>query len=214
MKYGSLFTGAGGLDMAIEQLFDATPAWLCEFDKHASNLLEQLYPGVPNLGDITQVDWHAVEPIDILVGGSPCQDVSQAGKRSGIAPGTRSGLWYSMCDAIEVLQPKLVIWENVGGVLSAKANSDLGWTEGLLDSRADEQKPAKEKDHALRALGRVLGDLTEMGYDARWGTFRAGSKRSADLDHVGAPHQRARVFVVAYPSGERHGSSLHTGDLG
>ena len=110
-------------------------------------------------------------------------------------PGTRSGLWESMALAIETLRPKLVVWENVKGALSADAYCDMGWAEGLVDERTASQRPAKEKDKPLRALGRVLGDLTEIGYDAEWETLSAES--------VGATHQRERVFVVAYPYGQR-----------
>ena len=126
-----------------------------------------------------------------------CQDLSTAGQRAGMKPGTRSGLWESMTHAIEQLQPRLVVWENVRGALSAEAYSDsnMGFFEGLVDERTPSQRPAKEKDKPLRALGRVLGDLANLGYDAEWTTVRASD--------VGAPHRRERVFVIAYPHGER-----------
>lgn len=79
------------------------------------------WPHAPNLGDITIIDWTTVPPIDILCGGFPCQDVSTVGKRAGVAPGTRSGLWAHMATAIEALQPEWVVIENVRGLLSAPA---------------------------------------------------------------------------------------------
>lgn len=91
LKIGSLFTGYAGLDRAAQTLFTgADIAWHCEIDPAAIAVLEQHYPGVRNLGDVAQVDWGAVEPVDILTGGSPCQDLSDAGKRAGMADGTRS----------------------------------------------------------------------------------------------------------------------------
>lgn len=181
-KVGALFAGYGGLEMAVSEVFpDAHPAWVAEFEDAPSRILAQRFPDVPNLGDVTAVDWAAVEPVDIITGGSPCQDLSHAGKRAGMRAGTRSGLWASMCDAIEIIRPRLVVWENVRGALSAEADS------------AVEPCPICVGDGrgvTLRALGRVLGDLAELGYDAAWTGVRAAD--------VGAPHGRFRVFVLAW----------------
>jgi DNA (cytosine-5)-methyltransferase 1 len=131
-------------------------------------------------------DWSQVPPVDILTGGFPCQDVSSAGLRAGIAPGTRSGLWNLMAQAINALRPPLVIIENVEGLLSAPAHSPVEqcpWCVGNLPGGGG---------HVLRALGAVLGDLTDLGYDARWATVAASD--------TGAPHRRRRVFIVARPA--------------
>ena len=98
--------------------------------------------------------------------------------------GTRSNLWVNMREAIATIQPRLVVWENVQGALSAAAysSSDMEPGQGFLGGGGGH----------LRALGRVLGDLAEIGYDARWATLRASE--------VGAPHHRARVFLIAYPA--------------
>lgn len=183
LTHGSLFTGYGGLDMAVEQVFGAKTVWVSDIDKGANKIIEHRFPGVQNLGDITKVDWVEVPKVDIISGGSPCQDVSHAGKRAGMTEGTRSNLWVSMREAIEVLKPRFVVWENVRGVLSAKADSEVESCEGCLGDGAG--KPS------LRALGRVLGDLASIGYDAEWRGIRASA--------AGAPHQRFRVFIVAYP---------------
>src|SRR5699024_8672369 len=119
VKSGSLFSGAGGLDLAVEAVFHAPPAWFVEFDKGPSKVLAHHWPTVPNYGDVTAVDWDAVEPVDIITGGFPCQDVSHAGKRAGLGAGTRTGLWANMLQAIDQLQPRLVVAENVRGLLSA-----------------------------------------------------------------------------------------------
>jgi DNA (cytosine-5)-methyltransferase 1 len=116
MRAGSLFTGYGGLDMAATAVLGCDTAWVCEVDPAAAALLAHRYPGVPNLGDITAVDWTQVEPVDVLVGGFPCQDISNAGKRAGIE-GERSGLWSYFADAIRVLRPRYVLIENVSALV-------------------------------------------------------------------------------------------------
>ena len=184
MKLGSMFSGYGGLDLAVHEAFDADTAWVAEFDAAPSRILAERFPGVPNLGDVTAVDWGAVEPVDIIAGGSPCQDVSAAGRRAGMTEGTRSNLWVAMREAIATIRPEWVVWENVLGALSAKASSasDVEQRPGFVGDRPD--------GPTLRALGRVLGDLATLGYDAEWRVVRASE--------VGAPHQRARVFVLAH----------------
>jgi DNA (cytosine-5)-methyltransferase 1 len=116
MRAGSLFTGYGGLDMAATAVLGCDTAWVCEVDPAAAALLAHRYPGVPNLGDITAVDWTQVEPVDVLVGGFPCQDISNAGNRAGIE-GERSGLWSYFADAIRVLRPRYVLIENVSALV-------------------------------------------------------------------------------------------------
>ena len=89
---GSLFTGYGGLDMGVAMALDpeARVAWTSDVEPGPCRLAEVRWPDTPNLGDITKVDWSDVEPVDIICGGSPCQDLSLAGKRAGMATGT---LW-------------------------------------------------------------------------------------------------------------------------
>lgn len=189
-RIGSLFSGAGGLDMAVEAVFSGTVAWHCEIDKAASKVLAHRWPGVPNWGDISDIYWGLVEPIDILCGGFPCQDVSAAGKRAGIREGTRSGLWSYFADAIDTLRPKIVIIENVRGLLNATAHRNMESTDTTVGNGTG--RPV------LRAAGAVLGDLADLGYDAAWTTLAASE--------VGAPHQRARVFIFATHTGSQgHG---------
>lgn len=185
---GSLFTGYGGLDMGVAMAVDpdARVAWTSDVEPGPCRLAEVRWPGIPNIGDITQVDWSGVEPVDIICGGSPCQDLSLAGRRAGMASGTRSGLWESMFEAIKTLRPRLVVWENVRGSLTSGAFSLVESEQGLLGDRAD--------GPALRAAGRVVGDLASIGYDTQWCLIRASD--------VGAPHQRERLFVTGHPAGE------------
>lgn len=175
MRIGSLFTGIGGLDwpwLGQEHM------WLSEVDKDACKVLEYRFPGIPNLGDITTIDWPAVassSPVDVLVGGGfPCQPFSVAGRRKGKADDRY--LWPHVADAVAHLRPRLVVLENVPGILAPYDGQPAVW-------------------------GSVLGSLAESGYECRWTTVRASD--------IGAPHQRARVFAVAYPErdgGERWGA--------
>lgn len=190
LRIGSLFSGIGGLDLAVEEHFQARTVWHCEYDEKPSKVLALRWPGVPNLGDITTVDWSTVEPVDIICGGSPCQDVSAAGPRTGMVDGTRSNLWVQMREAVAYLKPSVVIWENVSGALSAYAFSSVESEPGLLGEHGPDRP-------ALRAAGRVVGDLSALGYDAIWTTLPASA--------VGAPHRRERVFVIAYARGLRLG---------
>ncbi len=159
MKIGSLCTGYGGLDMAVEAYFEADMVWCAEIDKYASQLITARF-NKPNLGDIKQIDWDTVEPIDILTAGYPCQPFSTAGQRKGTDD--QRHIWPYIIKAISILRPRIVVLENVRGHLS------LGFKD-------------------------VLKDLAENGYDARWQVVRASD--------VGAPHQRARLFIIAYPKG-------------
>ena len=161
MKIGSLCTGYGGLDMAVEAYFNAETIWCAENDKYASKLIAERF-NITNYGDIRSINWHDVEPIDILTAGYPCQPFSIAGDRKG--KNDPRHIWPNIKEIIGILRPRIVILENVKGHLT------LGFDE-------------------------VLKGLTQIGYDARWEIVRASQ--------VGAPHHRARIFVIAYPSGER-----------
>ena len=183
LTVGSLFAGYGGIELALSSVLDVRPAWFVEFDKAPSKVLAHHWPDVPNYGDVTTVDWSTVPPVDIITGGSPCQDLSHAGKRAGMTEGTRSNLWVQMREAINVIRPRLVAWENVRGAFSAPADSALEPCPGCVGDGND--------GPVLRALGRVLGDLADLGYDCRWYGLRAAD--------VGAAHGRFRVFLFAVP---------------
>ena len=159
MKIGSLCTGYGGLDLAVEEHFGAKTIWCAEYDKHASKIIEKRFPGIPNYQDIKQIDWSQVEPVDIITAGYPCQPFSHAGQRKG--EDDPRHLWPNILEAVCYLRPRYAIFENVRGHLS------LGF-----DS--------------------VLRDIASVGYDAKWSLIRAAE--------VGAPHQRARLFIVANPA--------------
>ena len=182
LKLGEICAGYGGLGLGLGLLADVDTRWVADVEAGPSKVLARHWPDAPNLGDITHVNWATVEPVDVIAGGTPCQDLSNAGHRAGMRPGTRSGIWEAMAHAIEEIKPHVVVWENVSGARSASAYSRLEPGPGRLGGRAD--RPV------LRALGRVVGDLAGLGYDATWESVRASD--------VGAPHRRERVFVLAW----------------
>jgi DNA (cytosine-5)-methyltransferase 1 len=106
--------------MAVRQVLGGELAWVSDIDPGACAVLAHHHPDVPNLGDVSHVDWSQVEPVDVLTGGFPCTDVSAAGKQDGLYEGTRSGLWGQMGRAIGALRPRLVVIENVRGLLTAR----------------------------------------------------------------------------------------------
>ena len=152
MRVGSLFSGYGGLDMAV----GGDLAWYSEIEPAACRVMEAHHPGVPNIGDVTRVDWSEVEPVDVLTGGYPCQPFSQAGHRKGAED--ERHLWPHVRDAISALGPQVTVLENVRG-------------------------------HLTLGFASVLADLADLGLSARWGVVRAAD--------AGAPHNRARLFIVA-----------------
>lgn len=162
LTYAEMFAGIGGLSLGLERA-GHTPTWFAESDPFCSAVLASHWPHVPNLGDVTLINWNEVPRVDLIAGGFPCQDTSGAGDRSGIE-GERSGLWAHLAAAIRHLRPHYVLVENVPGLLA-------------------------------RGMGRILGDLAELGYDAEWDCIPAAA--------VGAPHLRARIWILAYPSSQR-----------
>lgn len=215
LRIGSLFSGYGGLDLAVEHVFNARTVWFSELNEPVARVFARHWLDAPNLGDITTIDWSHVEPVDILIGGFPCQDVSTVGKRAGIAPGTRSGLWAHMAAAVDALQPEWVVIENARGLLSSPATrpaaegddheqrNPRNATPDGATLRGMEPDPWHLGDDAarpLRALGAVLGDLADLRLDARWIGLPAS--------HVGAPHHRLRIFILVHrtlphPTGDR-----------
>lgn len=121
MKVGSLCTGYGGLDMAV----GGELAWVSEVDRDASAVLGLRHPGVPNLGDLTSVDWGGVEPVDVLTAGFPCQPVSTAGKRAGVDD--ERWLFDDIAEAVGrmVDRPRVLVFENVRGLLSANGGAAM-----------------------------------------------------------------------------------------
>ena len=129
--FGSLFAGIGGFDLGMEKA-----GWECKFqvewDKHCRAILDIHWEGLQKWGDVRNVNGRFLPPVDCIIFGSPCQDLSQAGKRAGL-DGERSGLFHEamriikeMRDATGGVFPKYSIWENVGGALTSNKGADFG----------------------------------------------------------------------------------------
>lgn len=123
LTVGSLFSGIGGFDLGLERA-GMQVIWQSEIDEFASRVLKKHWPDVPNLGDITKVDWSEVERPDVICGGYPCQPFSTAGKRGG--ENDARHLWPAMHNAIRVLRPRYALMENVRGHLSLGFGRVLG----------------------------------------------------------------------------------------
>ena len=124
MRVGSLCSGYGGLDLAVEDVFSAETVWHCEIDAAASKVLEKRWPGVPNLYDLTAVDWGTVEPVDIMTAGYPCQPFSHAGQRKGTTD--ERHIWPYVREAIRRVRPRYTVVENVAGHRSLGFDRVLG----------------------------------------------------------------------------------------
>jgi DNA (cytosine-5)-methyltransferase 1 len=178
VNVGSLFAGVGGFELGLERAgFEI--AWQVELDPYCRAVLEARFPGAGRFEDVRAVDAETLAPVDVLCGGFPCQDLSVAGKGAGLG-GARSGLWSEFARLVRELRPGYVLVENVPGLLTGKG---------------------KRWDRA--PVGRVLGDLAEIGYDAEWACLSAGE--------FGAPHLRKRVWIVAYPGSAGTGVEEHRG---
>jgi DNA (cytosine-5)-methyltransferase 1 len=124
MRVGELFAGIGGFGIGLERA-GMRVVWHSEIDVYASAVLRKHWPNIPNHGDIRNIDAGSVEPVDVLCGGFPCQDISNAGKREGI-DAERSGLWSEYARVIGALRPRYVIVENVSALLGRGLHRVLG----------------------------------------------------------------------------------------
>ena len=186
LTLGSLFDGLGGWLLAAKEN-DIRPIWSSEIDDFPMAVSKYHFPEAQQLGDITKLDGAKLTPVDIICAGSPCQDLSIAGKREGLA-GERSGLFRKAIDIVRGMRkatngeyPKWFVWENVPGAFSSN------------------------KGHDFRA---VLEEITEtdipMPDSGRWskgGLVRSPkcnvAWRTLDAQYWGVPQRRARIFLIA-----------------
>lgn len=132
VNYISVFSGIEAASCAFGPL-GMEPVVFAEVDAHASAVLAAHYPDVPNLGDVTEVDWKKYRgKVDLVVGGSPCQSFSIAGKREGLEG--ESGLMYEFVRCVREVRPRWFLWENVPGALSSEHGAAFGQ---LLHEMAD-----------------------------------------------------------------------------
>jgi DNA (cytosine-5)-methyltransferase 1 len=172
MKVLSLFSGVGGFDMGLENAGMET-VFQCEWDKHANSILHKHWPDVPKWDDVSTLTGKHIltnaPVIDVVAWGSPCQDLSAAGKRAGLEGG-RSGLFHEGIRIIKELQeetngqyPRISIWENVVGALNSNRGADFGV---------------------------ILNEMAQAGALAiEWAVL--------DAQYFGIPQRRRRVFVIA-----------------
>lgn len=173
MRYGSLFTGAGGFELGLGEL-GWECVWMSEIETKARQLLEHRFPGTPLYGDIKELSGYDLKPVEVIVGGFPCQNLSVAGDRKGFK-GNKSSLFYhyvriveEMRDATDGTFPRWAGWENVGGLATMRT--------GELDSiySAWANIGAVVQEHRLLDTGRAFGIpqrrrriLAVVGFDTR-----------------------------------------------
>ncbi len=200
---GSLFSGIGGLDLGLERAgWDVR--WQSENDAYACRVLAKHWPNVPNLGDVTTIDWSTVEPVTLIAGGYPCPAFSQVARGRNVAP----NLWPHMRAAIAALRPRLVLLENVAahlgrGFPSVLADLDaLGfdaeWTTltacafGASHTRRRlfaVAYPHSSREPVLPVDAEVAGLRSPSGDRGHWGIPTAYDARADD----GVPHRVDRA---------------------
>lgn len=139
MTFGSCFAGIGGMDLGLERA-GWTCRWQIENDPRCIRVLQKHWPNVKRYGDIAEVNGSELEPVDFVVGGFPCQDISNQGAVWGIRAGLdgeRSGLWWKMLETVRLVRPRGVVVENVAAILG-------------------------------NGLATVVASLSEIGYDSEW----------------------------------------------
>lgn len=178
---GSLFAGIGGFDLGFERAGFKT-SWAVEIDQKAQAVLRLRFPGAELHDDVTQVGADCLGPVDVVTFGSPCQDLSVAGKRAGLAGG-RSGLFHESVRIIRELRerygkPDFAIWENVPGAFSSNGGRDFAV---------------------------VVQEMVDLGArDVAW--------RVLDSQGFGVPQRRRRIFLAADFGGERAAKVLAFGE--
>tara|TARA_R100000149_G_C5868561_1_gene132863 strand:- start:233 stop:1159 length:927 start_codon:yes stop_codon:yes gene_type:complete len=145
---GSLFSGIGGFELGLERAIpNSKTIWQCEQNKFAQKVLKKHWPDVPIYDDIKEIKHGTIDIVDIICGGFPCQDISQAGKGKGIANGDRSGLWFEMLRIIDMVRPRIAIAENVTAITQKGRGMDI-----------------------------VISSLSQIGYDVEWIDVRASDE--------------------------------------
>ena len=200
MKLGSLFDGSGGFPLG-GIIAGMTPVWSSEIEPFPIRVTEKRLPSVRHYGDVSKLNGAGLEPVDVITFGSPCQDMSVAGKRAGL-DGARSGLFFQAVRIIKEMRakygkPRYAVWENVRGALSSAGGEDfrrvLEELCRIKDDAVDVPRPPKGK---WQSAGRVMGD----GYSIAW--------RVLDAQYWGVPQRRKRIYLVADFDGDSAGKIL------
>ena len=189
LSLGSLFDGSGGFPLAA--IFcGIKPIWASEVEPFPIRVTQKNLAQVKHLGDIKDIDGSEIEPVDIITFGSPCQDLSIAGKRAGLE-GEKSNLFYEAIRVIKEMRcktngkyPRYLLWENVPGAFSSNKGEDfrcvLEEITRIKDSTVKLSRPSK-----WQSAGEILGD----NFSLAW--------RVLDAKYFGVPQRRRRIFLVA-----------------
>lgn len=201
MKLGSLFDGSGTCPLAAT-LCGIEPAWASEIEPYPIRVTKKNFPQMKHLGDVTQIKGDEIEPVDIIAFGSPCQDLSVAGKRAGIHDGERSSLFFEAIRIIKEMRekthgryPTFAVWENVPGAFSSNRGRDFlavlqAFTE--VAEGCDVPEPVSKQGKLQWSKdGCVMGD----GFSLAW--------RMLDAQYWGVPQRRKRIYLVADFAGGR-----------
>ena len=200
MTLGSLFDGSGGFPLG-GVLAGITPIFNSEIEPFPVRVTEVRFPNMKHYGDISTLKGSELEPVDIITFGSPCQDMSVAGKREGL-DGNRSSLFYEAIRIIKEMReatngkyPRYIVWENVPGAFSSNKGEDFKAVLNEICKVKDEQvsvsKPAKWEN-----AGRIMGD----SFSIAW--------RLLDAQYWGVPQRRQRIYLVADFDGGSAGKIL------
>ena len=204
MKLGSLFDGSGGFPLA-GALFGIEPVWASEIEPFPIRVTKQRFPGMKHLGSVTEVKGDQVEPVDIITFGSPCQDLSVAGKRAGIHDGERSNLFFEAIRIIKEMRngtsnqyPRFAVWENVPGAFSSNRGADF---QAVLQAFCDvceegQLSVPQPQGGRWKPAGCIVGN----GYSIAW--------RLYDAQFFGVPQRRKRVYLIGDFGSERAGEIL------
>ena len=210
MTLGSLFDGSGGFPLA-GALSGIRPVWAAEVEPYPIAVTRSRFPQMRHLGSVTGVHGDKVQPVDVITFGSPCQDMSVAGKRAGMKhegngddQTTRSGLFYEAIRIIREMRqetngryPTFAVWENVPGAFSSNKGEDfrcvLEEFVHVCDEKLSVPRPANGR---WNTAGEIVGD----GYSVAW--------RQLDAQYWGVPQRRKRIYLVADFAGGRAGEIL------
>ena len=202
LKLGSLFDGSGGFPLG-GVMAGITPVWASEVEPFAVRVTTKRFPFMKHYGDISAMDGGKIEPVDIITFGSPCQDMSVAGKRDGL-DGKRSGLFYEAVRIIKEMRratngkyPRWICWENVPGAFSSNNGYDFKAVLEAVIGIAEEgtEVPMPEKTGWPYA-DVYLGDGWSVAY------------RTLDAQYWGVPQRRRRIYLVADFAGRSAGDVL------
>lgn len=199
LTLGSLFDGSGGFPLG-GLMCGIKPIWASEIEPFAIRVTTKRLPFMKHLGDINTIDGSKIEPVDIITFGSPCQDVSIAGKREGL-DGKRSSLFYEAIRVIKEMRrktngkyPRYCLWENVPGALSSNKGEDF---KNVLESICQiKENVSVPKPKKWSNAGKIMGN----NFSLAWRVF--------DARYFGVPQRRKRIYLVADFGGESAGKIL------